>query len=370
LPVAVACVLVAGVAVRAGEGNTLKAWGSMYGDLGLFHTHHGSAPDTVDFGGHNLLTLTVRGERRGQGKVEASVDVLMPFGITADAYTAMVADSSPAVLQSPLQPDRAPVLIDLRTFYLSFYLPFADVQIGRQIVNFGKGMVFSPVDVFTEVELTDLALRRRGSDVAVLRMPLGALSGVDMVGELPSRDNSQTSAVRVFGNLFDFDLALVGIYKYRERLDNELVVGAGFKGDAGVGLYGEVAGHVIGDIEEAFVEAMLGADYSIGNRWYFAAEYLYGGAEVGAGARWGSHNVYAVVRYGINDLMNVSASAIHSRFGEGRSSTIATLRYYYNILQNVDATVYVRGFHGGPAASAAAVSVPDLQYGLRFEVKF
>lgn len=367
IAIAVAGVLLPGAAA-AGEHSTLKAWGSMYGDLGVYHVHHGSAPDTADFGGENRLMLTLRGERRGVGKVESGVDVILPYGVNAAAYESLWGDTAEPPPGSPLPLGGAPVFVELRTFYLSFYLPFADVLLGRQIVNFGKGMVFSPVDVFTEVELTDLNLRRRGSDVAAVRVPLGALGGLDAVGEFPSAYRNESAALRLFGNLFGFDLGLTGIYRHRDTRDDEAVIGMGFKGDAVLGVYGEIAQHIIGELEETFTEAMLGADYSIGSRWYFSAEYLYSGAPAGTGSRWGRHNAYGVARYRINDLMNITVSALHSSFEGERSMTYGTLQYYYNILQNVDATAYIRAYRSSPGGMVPGQ--PDAWYGLRFEVSF
>jgi hypothetical protein len=81
---------------------------------------------------------------------------------------------------------------------------------------------------------------------------------------------------------------------------------------------------------------------------------------------WGEHNLFGSAQYVVNDLMNVSAAAIHNV--EQRWS-ILTAQYLYNVLQNAYLTLYVRYFHGLPLSPGGATGY-DLQYATRVEVRF
>jgi hypothetical protein len=232
---------------------------------------------------------------------------------------------------------------------------------GRQIINFGKGFVFSPIDVFSTVELQDINFRMSGTDIVTIRLPFSDLSGFDFITELPFLQDDYSVAAKFFTTLFDFDFSLVGIYKNagsENSNENETVAGLTFKGDAGIGLYGEAVTHYLSESREAYFEGMLGADYSIKDKWYFAAEYLYKQYDW-AYSFWGEHNLFGSVRYSINDITNVSANVIYDIQHE---STLGIFQWYYNILQNVNTILYVQGTDS-PVGQF-------MMYALRAEVKF
>ncbi|MBD3390665.1 MAG: hypothetical protein GF418_01455 [Chitinivibrionales bacterium] len=350
----IACV----TAVSAGAPRGgLEFYGSMYGDLSLYHFDVNDN-DSLAFGGRNTLTLNMKNINRKHGKIESGLDIIMLYGIQADAMHELVPDA----LYTMLPAAGAPILLDLRKLYFSVYLPFVDLSVGRQIINFGKGYVFSPVDVFSSVDVLDITLRRRGSDVACARFPLGTLAGVDVVGEFPVGANDHASAVKAFANVLGFDWSILGMYRHDSR---EITGGAAFKGDLEAGIYGEAAQHFLDGSGDRYFEGMLGADYSfLKNDLIVQAEYLHSGRPDSVLSIWGKHNAFTSALYRINDIMNVSASLIHN-FTDDMS--IGTAQYYYNVLQNVDAIVYVRGYRGNLNGFAA---FPDLEYSLRLEVKF
>ncbi len=357
------CLLV----VHSDAGQGLTFGGSMYADLMLLHDYREQTEDEADFSGTNRLSLTFRNTNRRYGKVEGDLDVLMLYGAAAkqiipESTSALEsrANDAPVHLFSL---GAAPLLLDLRKLYLAFYLPFADVAVGRQIVNFGKGFVFSPIDVFTAVDVFDLDLRRRGSDVATVRVPFGALAGLDATVELPVADNGFSTAAKVFATLGSFDWSLVGIYRHpgdKAPAAREGVVGATFKGDAFVGLYGELVARFVEDERDVYSEAMLGVDYSINNRWIFRAEYLYSDYRW-AQRTWGEHNVFVSAQYLPNDLLSLSASLLYDFEHE---SALGTALARYNARQNVNLEAYVRGFSGFPQLPY------DFAYGIRTEVAF
>lgn len=347
--------LFAGVSI-AEPLNSLSFYGSMYSDMGTYHMYNSDKNDKFEFRGITSLGLNFQNVNRSYGKVEGSVDLYIPQGAFLESAFSNSGMDTLFVLGRT-----APLLIDVRKLYLSVYLPFADVTLGRQIINFGKGYFFSPLDVFSSVEMTDLNLRRKGSDIGMVRFPIGSLSGIDLVVQMPFLDQPYSSAMKLFTTLGGWDLSFVGIYrnvKEEHGLSDETVVGAAFKGDLELGTHGEAVVSFDNDELKPHFEGMLGFDYSIGKKMVLMAEYLYKQQNI-TGTPWGEHNAFGSVQFTINDLMNVSGNIIHNF---DQKLTIGTVQYFYNILQNVNATAYIRGYHGTPLF--------DAEYAIRVEVKF
>jgi hypothetical protein len=326
--------------------------------------------DQFDVAGANLLTLNMHNAKATVVKIDASVDFWLLLGAYADAYRK--ADSSEASLV--LQSQSAAFVADIRKLYGSLYLPWADISVGRQIISFGEGLVFSPIDVFSSVNILDLSLRRSGSDVARVRVPFGELTGVDAIAKVNSRSQGIDAAIKGYGHAGSFDIAGVGIYQGGK---NEFITGLTFKGDLVAGVYGELVEHWRYAGYRAFV-GMLGADYSITGDWYFTAEYLYNQKPEPPGtpsqfsllqtnvALVHNHYGFLSVRYKINDLMNVSASAIADITAK---SGLVTAQYSYNILENADLIAYMQGF---PASTSGLLPTPhaEITYGVRIAVSF
>lgn len=352
----------------------------MYGDIGVFHYYHPDRNDSLALGGVGLLTVNFENRNQRYGKVEGSFDVLLPYGATAQSLWAPITagssdpdpsqDSLTAAIEARLSEvssravhlftwGNAPLLLNVRELYFSAFLPWADVAMGRQIINFGKGFLFSPLDAFSVVDIADISFRRSGSDVLNVRIPLGMLSGIDIVAEAPMPLREHTTAVKLFGNIFGWDISGVTLYRHRSE---EVRVGMGFKGDIVAGLYGEIVGSFETSSGERSVECMLGSDYSIGSRWVFAAEYAYNQAP-NPETIWTRNNLFLQSQCIINDLMNVSINGI---LAIEKERVIGTAIYSYNILQNVDLTTYLRGYRN----ITTQAEVHDLEYALRMEVRF
>lgn len=342
--------------------------GSLSTDLTGLHDYRWDEHDEFDFSGTSRLTLTMRNTNRTHAKVEGSVDVLLLYGLASRPWTSMaggmpLSDAGTAGSALLFKLGKAPVLLDLRKLYLEFYLPFADIAVGRQIINFGKGFVFSPIDVFSTVNVFDLDFRRQGSDVAMARIPIGPLAGVDLIAQLPLNDAPYSVAAKGFANVGGFDLSLVGIYREPGRTGEsprEGVVGFTLKGDIVLGVYSEAVLHIVQDASRPFVEAMAGLDYSVNNRWTFRAEYLYKDY-AWAGSTWGEHNLFGSVSFAPNELLSISGNLLYDFEHE---IAAGTLLGRYNALQNVNIDLYVRGFSG-------VAGLPyDFGYGVRTEVAF
>jgi hypothetical protein len=366
------------VAAQSQQEQGLVLSGVSRNDLVCLETLDKTKPvrDQLDFAGANLLTLDFKNTRTTTAKIEGSFDLWLLSGVYADAFKA--GDSSTAL--SVAQTSSSVFLLDIRKLYGSLYLPFADFSLGRQIISFGQGLVFSPIDVFSSVNILDLSLRRSGSDVARVRVPFGDLAGIDAIAKIASRKQGMTAAVKGYSHFGSFDLAAVGTYQgSQDAAQDEFITGLTFKGDLVAGVYGELVEHWKQGGGRSFV-GMLGSDYSIENAWYFTAEYLYNErADTGQTSAPASFSIvqtsipmihhhygFLSARYKISDIMNVSASAIADITAK---SGILTVQYFYNILQNANTILYVQ-YYPGSANGLLSLTSGELTYGLRVEVAF
>ena len=127
-------------AVAAGETTAargLEFFGSLYTDFGIYHYLNRSEKDSALFSGVSVLALRFRNVNRTHAKVEGDFEVLLPYGALAD-WLSPAGNDSAKVSTSLYGIGTSPLFIDMRKLYLECYLPFADVAVGRQIINFGK----------------------------------------------------------------------------------------------------------------------------------------------------------------------------------------------------------------------------------------
>ena len=341
----------------------IKLWGSNYVDIIAFQFLNNDTADSCKIGGMNTLSLNFHNRNKRYGKFEGSIDLLIPFGYTSDQISHLI--DVGYSLSTPYYPifvhGNTPVLLDIRKLYLSAYLPFADITLGRQIINFGKAFIFSPIDVFSTVDVTDINFRRHGSDVAAIKIPFSFLSGMDLITEFPRNHHEYSSTARIYHNMWSFDFSVNAIYKHKNK---EVISGFSFKGDAFVGIYGELVEHLEDNFSQKFFEGMLGADYSIDNTYFFRLEYLYKNPTIKS--IWGKHNLFAAIDVQINELIQLSANMLAGDMSGNQATTMMTGQFMYNILQNVNLLTYVRYF----TYEEDLDSLPDLEYALRVKVQF
>ena len=358
-------IMVTSALQSADKPTGMKIWGSNFVDISGYH-YLENGDDSLKFGGMNTFRFNFRNMNKRYGKIEGNFDLIIPFGLTADQFQNLIDQTEVSdSLSMPYYPlfvqGNTPVLLDIRKLYLSMYLSFADITLGRQIINYGKGVVFSPIDVFSTVDIANINFERHGSDVAVVKIPFSYLSGLDVVTELPRKNHEYSSEVRGYFSTFGFDIALSTIYKHRSE---ELIAGMSFKGDAFFGVYGELVEHFANDYSDKYLEGMFGLDYSIANTYIFRSEYYYKNTNIQN--EWGKHNLFISFQYLINDLINVSVHTIGSDVGGNEQMLMYMGQCNYNILQNVNIITYARYF----SHKKDVKTLPDLEYAVRVEVKF
>ena len=154
--------------------------------------------------------------------------------------------------------ERGAAALELDRLSLKLRLPFADLTVGRQPINFSKSLFWNPLDVFLPFDprVFDRDYKP-GVDALHLIIPLGGTSGVEVVSALgrtlqpdakagavavpggfaAATRTGSAAVARAFTTLGRFDLALQGGLVY-----GGWMLGAGASGEAfGVGLHAEVA---------------------------------------------------------------------------------------------------------------------------------
>ncbi|HUI69993.1 MAG TPA: hypothetical protein VL354_05700 [Spirochaetia bacterium] len=366
--------LFAGATAYAQQQQTggLDISGSLLGDASVLQTAFES-PTGISPGGFSQLTLNFVNRNRQFAKVEGSGILTVWTG----AYAPLAASqASVSGLFAAVTPEgSAAVTGEVRKLYLEVFTPLADISAGRQIINFGVGTLFSPIDAFTVPLLSDLNYVRTGSDVVRVDAQFNDVSGLEAVSTVGSSFSTLSSALKLYTNVFDFDLAGVGLYRGSR---NDLIAGAYFKGDVEIGIYGEAVQHFVTSPWQMYFEGMLGADYSISQTYFFTLEYYYNGNPAAPGSLGpldlanapalflNQHYLYFMTRWQPTELIGVSASII---WDISASVVLPTLQFTYNVVQNANLVVYGRYF-SGDIRSGASWTGPDFQYGVEVQVSF
>lgn len=350
---------------RSQEPQSFKLNGTIFSDLSWMQ--YTDQKSLSDFAGMSTLELRGRNTYRQYGTVSAQLDLFLLYGQYASA-AGLALDSMPGSFE-----EKAPLVLNLRELYLALYPPLADISIGRQIIRFGRGTVLSPLDIFSTLNATDISFKRNGRDVVNVRIPLGMLSGIDLITELP-HGQQHSSAAKFFTNLNGFDIDAVALYRHRP---GDVSTGAAFKGDLYAGIYGEGVVHWRNSLRPQF-EAMAGIDYSLFNRKVLLAlEYSYNSAPIDPDTIPPEqiatlprpfnrrHYLYLNAGSNINELLSVHGNLI---FNIEDKAVQGILLLRYSLLQDISITPSIRGCRND--LNGIDLPNPDLVYSLRIEMAF
>jgi len=256
-------------------------------------------------------------------------------------------------------------LFDVKKLFVSVYTDFADISAGRMIVNFGRGTIFSPVDLFSSADLGDLNFGRIGMDAVRVLVPFGDFSGLDLVAAMAEKPEDTAAGGKLYADFSGWD---VGVCAFRDR---SAFFGFDFKGDAIVGVSGEAAARI--EESGARYRFMGGLDYSIGGEWFFDLEYL---ANVVADDPTltesfdRAHNLFASVLWAPDKLTAVGIRAVGSaEDGDGR--WLATFTASRGVARGATLVVYAQYSSGDVEGTAEAnADTPAAAFGTRLSVAF
>ena len=162
----------------------------------------------------------------------------------------------PEKANSVLQIDGTQSYLDVARLYVDFYLPGADLRVGRQALFWGSAAMINPTDPFPELLVTEPWKPRRGTNAVRANIPLG--EGGDLTAVLATSDlfDALRAAARLRVRLGPADLAFVAAYRGD---DDDGLIGIDLRGSFGVGYWVEAAIHIDGEYRH---DVAVGLDYS------------------------------------------------------------------------------------------------------------
>jgi hypothetical protein len=255
----------------------------------------------------------------------------------------------------------------VRTLYAKLDLDWAAFTAGRQVLNYGRGALWTPTDIFTELDLTGISPVRRGTDALRVVVPLDVTAGLDFAAAPTTSPGSGKYAARLSGLLGDVDTAVMAA---RDGAGKSWLAGADFKADLVVGLYADAIYAQPDSGGWGTVRAAAGADWSFGD-FIVAAEYYYNSGGSSADLLFpGAHNVYGSFTWKASELFVLSLATVVDV--EGGAGT-GTLIVQVSAAQNANVTAYLQAAHGSGGYGlgyGVGGSAWTVQSGGGLEVKF
>jgi hypothetical protein len=141
--------------------------------------------------------------------------------------------------------------------YFDAYLPFADVRVGRQALNWGSAFMVNPTDPFPQVLLLEPWKPRAGVNAVRASIPIADAHRIQLVAGADDDFKAPRLATRGTVNALQTDWSVIGAW--RPEADDGLV-GVDIKGTLGVGFWTEAAWHL--RQTNPYGEGAVGIDYS------------------------------------------------------------------------------------------------------------
>ncbi len=200
-----------------------------------------------------------------------------------------------------------------------------EIQIGRQRINLGMNLVWTPNDIFNSSSYLNFSyFEKPGSDAVRAQYFFGYASSLEFVYKLDAEKEMSAAAVLRLNN-WDYDFQFFsGVMK------KDYVAGLGFAGEiADAGFYGEATYFIdkekFADTNGVFVAA-LSANYTFENSLFIHGEFLYNSAGATENINWngglfnGKYNaknlspsrfsIFAEVSYSVTPLIKIDVSTI------------------------------------------------------------
>ncbi len=246
-----------------GEETGLNLNGYFQSGGGIIHIISNDAISNTSYAGKSTLRLNFVNNDTGLAKLDGSVDFNIFYGVYATLYS----------LQSNgvLIGNETLLTMDVRKLYIKIFPEWFDLYLGRQLIKFGEGFVFLPLDPFSKIDLRDVNFSRLGVDGVRLKFPLGDLGYFESI-LLPVSDFTNSDVAGRLGlNIFGWDFSFASFY--RGKYDY-ISAGLSLKGDLILGIYGEFVYHYKNETN-AYYNFMTGWDYSILDKVILRMEYYH-----------------------------------------------------------------------------------------------
>ncbi|MCX7821082.1 MAG: hypothetical protein N2258_05335 [Brevinematales bacterium] len=332
---------------------------------GILHIISNEAISNTSYAGKSTLRLNFVNNDTGLAKLDGSVDFNILYGL----YTGIYAMQSNGILIGK----EALLTMDIRKLYLVLKAELFDFYIGRQLIKFGEGLVFSPLNPFSTIDFTDVNFTRLGVDGIRIRFQLSDLAYLEAL-TLPTSDFTNSDiAGRLGFNLSGWDISFASFY--RGKYDY-ISGGFSFKGDLILGLYGEFVYHYKSETNN-FWNTMIGMDYSFLDKFIVRMEYYYHSFETNDLSIYEIINspIYPFVskHYLLYQLVftptlidSLYLSYIDNLMNE---SLLLMFSYQRNLYQNVNLIFNVR-YLRKDLTGLEMIDFDNLYYSLEFNVRY
>ncbi|MCX7882020.1 MAG: hypothetical protein N2314_02230 [Brevinematales bacterium] len=163
------------------------------------------------------------------------------------------------------------LMVDVRKCSVMVKPFWGDVILGRQLVRWGEGFIFSPMDFFSQMDVRDVNLSRLGVDALRIKLPLGQVGFAEGIGVIRSFWTNSLVGVRTGGGGESWYVTGALFYRGKEEA---WMGGLSLKWDFGPTWYGEGVYHSTTNTNKSFWHGMVGMDYSFWGKWVFRVEYM------------------------------------------------------------------------------------------------
>jgi len=213
--------------------------------------------------GQTTWRLSVANRDTEYGRFDASLDIhLLRGGMTNVVFSPLLWSIG----------EETALAVDIRKLSLLIKPSWGDVILGRQLVRWGEGVIFSPMDFFSRLDVMDTSLSRLGVDALRVKIPLGEVGIMEGIGMLRASWTNATLGMRLGQNVLP-SWYLSGALFYQGE-SREWMGGISLKGDLGPTWYGEAIYHGATNTSRSFWHIMVGMDYSLAEKWVFRLEYV------------------------------------------------------------------------------------------------
>lgn len=261
-------VIIQNISYAQDEGG-LNISGYFRTDVGTIFVISNDSLDGYYYIGKNTLRLDFGNNDTTYGKIEGSIDFYLLSGRYVEFLLAQTNGIS--IGQNII------LSYNIRKLYLMVRFDWADVSIGRQLLKFGQGLVFSPINFFDKLDISDINFSRTGEDIVRIKIPLGDRGGLDFVSLPRTEITNSDISTRILLPVLGFDVE--GIIGYFGK-DGYIRGGLSFKVDLEIGLYGEVVYNYHRDESNRYLELTIGGDYSFFDKLIVRGEYYYNSFDV------------------------------------------------------------------------------------------
>ena len=231
--------------------------------------------------------------------------------------------------------------------YLEWVKNDWELRLGRQRINWGINLAWTPNDLFNAYSYLDFDYEERpGSDALRLQYFTGFASRIELAAKAFTDPKGIVAAMLWSTNKWEYDFQLIGgIYH------TDIALGGGWAGGIKqVGFKGEATYfHPYEKLDSSGVFiGSLGFDYSVKD-WFFSGSYLFNGNAVQTNANINllqanvtspknlylyKHSVFALATYAISPVLNSGLTLIYSPGGDNAFLLNPSLTY--SIKENWD----------------------------------